>query len=126
MTTEPILTDEEIIAIGHQSSAIESGENGYILPITFARDIEQAILQSPEIQAMWDDGFTDGVLLALQMMTANGDAGSHLHTELIEAAGLECVVRRAAQEGMTEMAGLDAPMPESVRAKINAAMEHKK
>ena len=54
MTTEKILTNEEIIAIGHQARAIEFGENGYILPVTFARAIEQAVLQSPEIQRMWD------------------------------------------------------------------------
>lgn len=51
MATETILTVEEIIAIGHQASAIEGGENGYILPIAFARAIEQAVLQSSEIQA---------------------------------------------------------------------------
>lgn len=51
MTTEKILTNEEIIAIGKQARAIESGENGYILPIAFARAIEQAVLQSPEVQA---------------------------------------------------------------------------
>ena len=44
MVTEKVLTNEEIIAIGQQARAIESGENGYILPVTFARAIEQAIL----------------------------------------------------------------------------------
>lgn len=56
-----------------------------------------------------EDGFSDGVLLALQMMTDAGDAGSHLHFELIETAGLEKIVRRALQEEMWELAGLDAP-----------------
>src|SRR5690625_2106279 len=45
MTTKTVLTDEEIITIGHQARAIESGENWYILPITFARAIEQAVLR---------------------------------------------------------------------------------
>lgn len=44
MTTETTLTDAEIITIGHQASGIEPGENGYILPVTFARAIEQAVL----------------------------------------------------------------------------------
>ena len=43
MTTETVLTDEEIITLGQQARAIESGENGYILPVTFARAIEQAV-----------------------------------------------------------------------------------
>ena len=115
MTTETILTDGDIRRIW----------NNALVFYEFARAIEQAVLQSPEVQSMRDDGFTDGVLLALQMITANGDAGSHLHTELIETAGLECVVRRAAQEGMTEAAGLNTPMSENVRAKIDAAMEQK-
>lgn len=55
MNTKTILTDEEIIAIGHQTSSIETGENGYILPIAFARAIEQAVLQSPEVQALKRD-----------------------------------------------------------------------
>ena len=55
MTTITILTDKEIIAIGNQASAIEPGENGYILPVTFARAIERAVLQSPEIQALRKD-----------------------------------------------------------------------
>ena len=54
MTNEKILTDEEIIALGQQARAIESGENGYILPVKFARAIEQAVLQSPEIQRLRD------------------------------------------------------------------------
>src|SRR5690625_3274875 len=112
MTT---LTYTQIYDLWHEHEGI----------VGFALAIEQAVLQSPEVQSMRDDGFTDGVLLALQMITANGDAGSHLHTELIETAGLECVVRRAAQEGMTEAAGLNTPMSENVRAKIDAAMEQK-
>lgn len=52
MTTETVLTDAEIITIGHQARAIEPGGNGYILPVTFARAIEQAVLQSAEIQRL--------------------------------------------------------------------------
>ena len=55
MTTETILTDEEIITIGRQARAIEPEGNGYILPVTFARAIEQAVLQSPEVQALRKD-----------------------------------------------------------------------
>lgn len=55
MTTETVLTDAEIITIGQQARAIETGENGYILPVTFARAIEQAVeqavLQSERVQA---------------------------------------------------------------------------
>lgn len=55
MTEETILTDAEIIALGKQARAIEARENGYILPVTFARAIEQAVLQSPEIQTLRKD-----------------------------------------------------------------------
>lgn len=55
MNTKTVLTEAEIIAIGHQARAIESGEKGYILPIAFARAIEQAVLQSTEIQALRKD-----------------------------------------------------------------------
>lgn len=54
-TSKTILTDEEVITIGQQVRAIESGGNGYILPIAFARAIEQSVLQSPEIQALRKD-----------------------------------------------------------------------
>ena len=55
MTTEKILTNEEIITIGQRVRAIESGENGYILPLAFARAIEQAVLQSPEVRVLQRD-----------------------------------------------------------------------
>lgn len=55
MTTETVLTDAEIITIGQQARAIEAGENGYILPVTFARAIQEAVLQSPEVQALRKD-----------------------------------------------------------------------
>lgn len=55
MVIEKVLTNEEIITIGHQARAIETGEKGYILPIAFARAIEQAVLQSTEIQALRKD-----------------------------------------------------------------------
>lgn len=67
MTTETILTFEEIIMIGQQVEAIEPGENGYILPVTFARAIEQAILQS---------------LLAQTSNTIRGDSYAGVHVWL--------------------------------------------
>lgn len=55
MTTETVLTDEKIIMIGQQVCAIEARENRGILPFAFARAIEQAVLQSPEIQELRKD-----------------------------------------------------------------------
>ena len=78
---------------------------------------ERAALQSQDRE----DGFSDGVLLALQMMAAAGDAGSHLYCELIETAGLNSIVRRALQEGMWELAGLNDPMSDRMREAINHA-----
>jgi|SRR5699024_10872972 len=54
MTAETVLTDEKIITIGHQARAIEPGGNGYILPVTFARALEQAVLQSVRV-SRWID-----------------------------------------------------------------------
>lgn len=55
MNTKTVLTDKEIIVLGIQACAIEARENGYIQPFTFARAIEQAVLQSPEVQALKHD-----------------------------------------------------------------------
>ena len=55
MITKTVLTDEEIIALGQQAHVIDAEKNGYILPIAFARAIEQAVLQSPEVQALRKD-----------------------------------------------------------------------
>lgn len=67
MNTKTVLTDEEIIMIGKQVEAIEVGENGYILPVSFARAIEQAILQS---------------LLAQKSNTIRGDSYAGVHVWL--------------------------------------------
>lgn len=107
---------------GYEGAAkLERDGDGYADPATQAawwgwRE-GRAALQSQERE----DGFSDGVLLALQMMTSAGYAGSHLHFELIKTAGLEKIVRRALQEEMWELAGLDAPMSQSAREAIDHA-----
>ena len=50
-----ILTDTEIFMIGQKTRALEAGEGGYILPAAFARAIEQAVLQSEQVQALKRD-----------------------------------------------------------------------
>ena len=55
MNKETRLTDSEIFMIGQKTRALEAGESGYILPVAFARAIEQAVLQSQEIQALRKD-----------------------------------------------------------------------
>ena len=55
MTNKPVLTDTEIFMIGQKTRALEAGENGYILPAVFARAIEQAVLQSGQVQALKRD-----------------------------------------------------------------------
>ena len=50
MNTKTVLTDKEIIELGIQACAIEHGANGYVLPITFARSIEKAIIKSLPVQ----------------------------------------------------------------------------
>jgi hypothetical protein len=54
-----------------------------------------------------DTGFSDGVILALQVMASAGNAGSASYEELLRAAGAEQVGARAKAEGMWKLAGLD-------------------
>lgn len=76
MTTKTILTDKEIIAIGNQASAIEAGENGFVLPVAFARAIEQAVLQSEQIQN-WKQGSERYQWLKKQFRVMSLDMGGN-------------------------------------------------
>lgn len=53
-----------------------------------------------------DEGFSDGVILALQIMTGAGDMGSADYEELLGTAGAAKVYRRAKSEGMLRLSGL--------------------
>src|SRR5690606_23454227 len=53
------------------------------------------------------DGFYDGVILALQIMTGGGNAFNAEYVELLKCAGVRETVERSLQEGMYEMAGFD-------------------
>ena len=76
MKKEAILTDEEIITIGQHARAIESGESGYILPIAFARAIEQAVLRynAESIRALLAerDALRDALETMVEMVEMNG------------------------------------------------------
>lgn len=66
-------------------------------------DAGRAALQSQDAE----DDFIDGVLLGLQVITGAGNAGSAEHNELMRSAGVDLVVRRAIEQEMWELAGLD-------------------
>lgn len=97
-----------------------------------ARDAEITALRK-EIEALRDankadagqsynDGFSDGVILALQLMTMHGDYGGTQYCELLSAAGPNQIVERAINEGMWEMSGLSqTPTAVERRAVIDAA-----
>jgi len=71
-------------------------------------------------EAVRNDGFSDGVITALEVMTSHGDWGSTAYCELLQAAGLEAVVRRAINEETWETAGLDrTPMAVECRAALS-------
>lgn len=53
-----------------------------------------------------DEGFSDGVILALQVMNAAGDGGGVHYVELLETADAEKVIARAKEEEMMELSGL--------------------
>lgn len=119
------ITPDEVVSGGQWVGPVHvvcggdcvAGQSGDDRESAIAAWNRRAALQSQDRE----DSFSDGVLLALQMITAAGDAGSHLHFDLIKTAGLEKIVRRAMQEGMWGLAGLDAPMSNSAREAINRA-----
>lgn len=75
-------------------------------------------------EAVRNDGFSDGVITALEVMTAHGDWGGTAYCELLQAAGLEAVVRRAIDQETWESAGLDrTPMAIECRAALAAQSE---
>lgn len=55
----------------------------------------------------YDDGFSAGVCLALQIMNAAGDMGSADYEELFRCAGPDKVLSHARREGIMRMTGLD-------------------
>ena len=62
---------------------------------------------TPAVRAVdVDAAFSDGVILALQVMTGAGDMGGPDYEELLNAAGAVKVYRRAEAEGMLELSGL--------------------
>ncbi|MHC3921472.1 DnaJ-like cysteine-rich domain-containing protein [Alcaligenes nematophilus] len=70
----------------------------------------------------YNDGFSDGVILALQLMTMHGDYNGTQYCELFNAAGPNQIVERAIREGMWEMSGLSqTPAAVERRAAIEAA-----
>lgn len=70
----------------------------------------------------YNDGFSDGVILALQLMTMHGDYNGTQYCELLTAAGPNQIVERAIREGMWEMSGLSqTPTAVERRAAIDAA-----
>lgn len=54
-----------------------------------------------------DDAFNDGVILALQVLTAGGDCGSAHYVELLNCCDVGALVRRAVAEEMMELSGLN-------------------
>lgn len=55
MTTETILTDREISQVLSQKHLLACPDNITAYDVAAAREIEQAVLQSPEVQAMRED-----------------------------------------------------------------------
>lgn len=80
-------------------------------PISRMQFYQRAQQALNELEAMQSqdrvDAFTDGVLLGLQVITGAGNAGSSDHDELMRSAGVDLVVRRAIEQEMWELAGLD-------------------
>lgn len=60
----------------------------------------------------YDEGFSDGVILALQMMAADGDGGGTGYVELLKTAGEGKIVARAKSQRMLRISGLSSYMRE--------------
>lgn len=84
------------------------------------KQIDRAALQSQDRE----DAFTDGVLLGLQVITGAGNAGSADHDELMRSAGVDRVVRRAIEQEMWELAGLDRNQI-SIKARLRIEVEQR-
>lgn len=61
--------------------------------------------RSPVARAR-EEGFLDGVILALQVISAAGDMGGATYEEILLSAGAVDVYRRAESEGMLVLSGL--------------------
>lgn len=84
-------------------TASEHARNDYA---RFGRTITP-LYTHPAVRAVdVDAAFSDGVILALQVMTGAGDMGGPDYEELLNAAGAVKVYRRAEAEGMLELSGL--------------------
>ena len=61
--------------------------------------------RSPVARAR-EEGFLDGVILALQVISAAGDMGGATYEEILGSAGAVDVYLRAKSEGMLRLSGL--------------------
>lgn len=84
MMMDERLTDDEIVAIVAMSENVEPGVNGYVLPISFAREVEAAVLaraavpvvqraDPPRVTVLLPDGDQRAVDVALVDWTATGE-----------------------------------------------------
>jgi hypothetical protein len=54
----------------------------------------------------YNDGFSDGVLLALQVLNSAGNFGGADYEELVNCAGKQQLLERAKAQGMVRLSGI--------------------
>lgn len=70
------------------------------------------LVKAAEFQDDYGDGFSDGVILALQVLTSAGDGGGVSYKELLESSDKEKVTARAKNQNMLELSGLEKYLSE--------------
>jgi len=60
----------------------------------------------------YDEGFSDGVILALQVLNSSGDGGGVNYKEILESADDDKVLRRAIEQKTIALSGLDKYLEE--------------
>lgn len=101
------LTDGNV-CIGRKT-IIDAGELAHLLRDACAAISDRGAMLcdlSDALARERHESFSDGVILALQIMASGGDTGSHQYEELLNAADAVSIYKRAHAEGMLELSGL--------------------
>lgn len=69
-------------------------------------EIADAALAALDVEKVRNDGFSDGVLLALQVLNAGGDYMNAHYEELLNCTGERGLIERAVAEDLLELTGL--------------------
>lgn len=87
-------------------------------------EIADAAMAALDVEKVRNDGFSDGVLLALQVLNSGGDFNNAHYRELVNCCGEQDLIDRATAEGMLELSGLDKLIAANEEALSDEAENH--